>query len=134
MTIPRICADFNGLVPGLVNPEREAVVMDTAGTIRDLANAGIILEEGMPLIAWDGSDEVEDLARPSHQAARFSPGLVAHGCVEARRRPARVDFSPLLALSNDASTKTRPASRDSLCRHSGYRAAVEPRSVSRTSW
>jgi len=34
MPIPRIYADFNGLVPGLVDPERLAVVMKCAGAIR----------------------------------------------------------------------------------------------------
>jgi hypothetical protein len=57
----RIYADFNGLVGGPRNLKREAVVLDTFGTARDLANAGIILSEGLPLIAVDWSDDEEDL-------------------------------------------------------------------------
>lgn len=59
--IARIYADFNGLVGGPRNPERTAVVLDTFGSLRDLANAGIVLREGLPLIAVDASDESEDL-------------------------------------------------------------------------
>lgn len=61
MTTIRIYADFNGLVNGPKTPGRTAVVLDTFGSLRDLANAGVILHEGLPLIAVDGSDESEDL-------------------------------------------------------------------------
>jgi hypothetical protein len=61
MSILRIYADFNGLVCGPKNPERTAVVLDTYGSLRDLSNAGIVLREGLPLIAVDESDELEDL-------------------------------------------------------------------------
>lgn len=61
MSVPRIYADFNGLVHGVVNPERRAVVIDTFESIRDLANAGLKLREGLQLIAFDHSDEDEDL-------------------------------------------------------------------------
>ena len=57
----RIYADFNGLVAGARNPNRTAVVLDTFGSLRDLSNAGIILREGLPLIAVDASDDEEDL-------------------------------------------------------------------------
>jgi len=57
----RIYADFNGFVRGPKNPERTAVVLDTFGSLRDLANAGIVLREGLPLVAVDASDEAEDL-------------------------------------------------------------------------
>lgn len=59
-TPPRIYADFNGLVEAR-EPGRIAVVLDTFGSARDLANAGVALEEGMPLITWDASDDDEDL-------------------------------------------------------------------------
>jgi hypothetical protein len=61
MAATRIYADFNGLVQGLRDPHRTAVVLDTLGTLRDLSNAGIVLREGLPLIAVDASDDEEDL-------------------------------------------------------------------------
>ena len=61
MTALRIYADFNGLVRGPRNQHREAVVLDTFGSLRDLSNLGVVLSEGLPLIAVDASDEVEDL-------------------------------------------------------------------------
>jgi hypothetical protein len=65
----RIYADFNGLVRGPRNPERTAVVLDTFGSLCDLSNAGVILEEGLPLIGVDWSDEMEDLE--GHGTAQF---------------------------------------------------------------
>ena len=61
MATIRIYADFNGLVDGPKTPGRIAVVLDTFGSLRDLANAGVILREGLPLVAFDESDEIEDL-------------------------------------------------------------------------
>jgi hypothetical protein len=57
----RIYADFNGLVKSPRNSGRTAVVLDTFRSLRDLCNAGLILSEGLPLIAVDWSDENEDL-------------------------------------------------------------------------
>lgn len=71
MTTIRIYADFNGLVDGPKNPGRIAVVIDTFGSLRDLANAGIILHEGLSLIAVDASDELEDLE--GHGTAEYDP-------------------------------------------------------------
>lgn len=67
----RIYADFNGLVPGIRDPRRTAVVLDTFGSVRDLANAGIVLREGLPLIAVDWSDDIEDIE--GHGTAHFDP-------------------------------------------------------------
>ena len=67
----RIYADFNGLVGGILHPERAAVVLDTFGSVRDLANAGIVLAAGLPLIAYDESDENEDLE--GHGTAQYDP-------------------------------------------------------------
>ena len=67
----RIYADFNGLVPGVRDPQRIAVVLDTFGSVRDLANAGLLLREGLPLVAVDASDDVEDLE--GHGTAHFDP-------------------------------------------------------------
>lgn len=69
MSTTRIYADFNGLVRGVKNPDRTAVVLDTFGSLRDLANAGLVLEEGMPLIAVDASDDEEDLE--GHGTAQY---------------------------------------------------------------
>ena len=65
----RIYADFNGLVAGVVNPSRTAVVLDTFGSLRDLSNAGVVLRRGLPLIAFDESDESEDLE--GHGSAQY---------------------------------------------------------------
>lgn len=66
---PPIYADFNGLVGGVRRPERTAVVLDTFGSVRDLANAGIVLREGLALIAFDASDDDEDLE--GHGTAQY---------------------------------------------------------------
>jgi hypothetical protein len=69
MAALRICADFNGLVHGPKTPGSTAVVLDTFGSLRDLANAGVVLHSGLPLIAFDQSDETEDLE--GHGTAEF---------------------------------------------------------------
>jgi hypothetical protein len=69
MPSTRIYADFNGLVKGPRNPERTAVVLDTFGSLRDLSNAGLVLQEGLPLIAVDWSDDDEDLE--GHGTAQY---------------------------------------------------------------
>lgn len=69
MSAHRIYADFNGLVAGPRNADRTAVVLDTFGSLRDLANAGVVLVEGLPLIAVDWSDDEEDLE--GHGTAQF---------------------------------------------------------------
>jgi hypothetical protein len=69
MPITRIYADFNGLVSGPKNPERTAVALDTFASLRDLSNAGVILKEGLPLVAFDWSDDEEDLE--GHGTAQF---------------------------------------------------------------
>lgn len=65
----RIYADFNGLVGGVVNPSRTAVVLDTFGSLRDLSNAGVVLVPGLAVIAFDESDENEDLE--GHGTAQY---------------------------------------------------------------
>ncbi len=65
----RIYADFNGLVAGVVDPMRAAVVLDTFGSIRDLSNAGTVLSVGLPLVAYDESDDTEDLE--GHGTAQY---------------------------------------------------------------
>lgn len=65
----RIYADFNGLVDGVVDPMRTAVVLDTFGSIRDLSNAGVVLSVGLPLVAYDESNDTEDLE--GHGTAQY---------------------------------------------------------------
>ena len=65
----RIYADFNGLVRGPRNSRRTAVVLDTYGSLQDLCNAGVVLTEGLPLIAFDWSDDSEDLE--GHGTAQY---------------------------------------------------------------
>jgi len=72
MAVARIYADFNGLVRGPSDPERTAVVLDTFGSLRDLSNAGVILRRGIPLIAFDLSDQFEDLE--GHGTAQYDEG------------------------------------------------------------
>jgi hypothetical protein len=69
MSAVRIYADFNGLVEGPKVADSTAVVLDTFGSLRDLANAGIVPSPGLPLIAVDASDESEDLE--GHGTAEF---------------------------------------------------------------
>lgn len=69
MPIPRIYADFNGLVAGVRDPSRTAVVLDTFGSLRDLSNAGICLKPDLPLITVDWSDDTEDLE--GHGTAQY---------------------------------------------------------------
>jgi hypothetical protein len=71
MSIARIYADFNGLVRGPKNLNRTAVVLDTFGSLRDLSNAGLMLREGLPVIAFDWSDDEEDLE--GHGTAEYDP-------------------------------------------------------------
>jgi hypothetical protein len=59
----RVYADFNGLVRSQATG-RFAVALDTWGTVHDLSNAGVKLSEGLPLTAFDWSDEAEDLDDP----------------------------------------------------------------------
>ena len=69
MAVLRIYADFNGLVGGCRLSDRTAVVLDTFGSVRDLANAGVVLRPELPLIAVDASDEREDLE--GHGTAQY---------------------------------------------------------------
>lgn len=71
MSVTRIYADYNGLVSGIKNPDRDAVVLDTFGSLRDLSNAALVLSEGLPLIGVDASDELEDLE--GHGTAQYDP-------------------------------------------------------------
>jgi len=99
MSPPRIYADFNGLVAGVRNPARTAVVLDTFGTVRELANAGIVLYDGLELIAYDWSDDHEDLE--GHGAAYFDPARkrwVAEFDEQGVRHVAQKDRTPVTSF------------------------------------
>ena len=59
--LPRIYADFNGVQESPRKLERHAVPLDTWGSLTGLANAGIVLREGLRLTIWSDSDESEEL-------------------------------------------------------------------------
>lgn len=61
MKYPRIYADYNGIQASPRNPAKLAVALDTFGTLRDLSNAGVRLQDGVMLIIFDYSDDEEDL-------------------------------------------------------------------------
>jgi len=61
LTHMRIYADFNGLQRSSRTHGRQAVPLDTYGSLCDLAYAGIALSEGVRLTIYDQSDEHEDL-------------------------------------------------------------------------
>jgi DNA-directed RNA polymerase subunit RPC12/RpoP len=61
MKPPRIYADYNGLQASPRNLSKLAVALDTFGSLRDLSNAGIRLQDGIQLIIFDYSDDEGDL-------------------------------------------------------------------------
>ncbi len=61
MSEPRIYADFNGIQRSSRDGSRYIIPLDTLGSVRDLANAGIRLHEGFRLTVFDASDDEEDL-------------------------------------------------------------------------
>ena len=61
MQLLRIYADFNGIQTSPRNPELLGVPLDTYGSLKDLSNAGVRLQEGVQLVIFDWSDEDEDL-------------------------------------------------------------------------
>lgn len=61
MNYPRIYADYNGIQISPRNISRRAVPLDTFGSLKELSNAGIHLQNEMKLVIYDYSDEVEDL-------------------------------------------------------------------------
>lgn len=56
----RIYADFNGLYKA-ADGKSLVIELDTFGTLRDLSNAGVRLEDGFALTVSDWSDGEEDL-------------------------------------------------------------------------
>lgn len=56
--LPVIYADFNGCRRG---SDSDWVELDTWGTLKDLHFFQIVLREGLEMMAWDQSDEEEDM-------------------------------------------------------------------------
>lgn len=61
MNFPRIYADYNGLQASPRDLSKLAVALDTFGSLRDLSNAGVRLQEGVQLIVFDYGNNEEDL-------------------------------------------------------------------------
>jgi hypothetical protein len=92
----RIYADFNGCVSSPRDSTRQAVVLDTMGSLKDLCNAGVILSEGLPLIGADWSNENEDIE--VHGLAQYDVAqkwwVIEFDDIGVRYVPAR-DRSPI---------------------------------------
>jgi len=79
---PRIAADFNGITQ---TDQSCCLILDSYTTLRDLSFHRIRFEEGMRLVFWDQSDEVEDLevetvlcydSRSKKWLGQFSAGTI----------------------------------------------------------
>ena len=57
----RIYADFNGCMESPRDSSKSIVPLDTWGSLRDLSNAGVRLQEGLKLVVHMDSDETEDI-------------------------------------------------------------------------
>ena len=55
---PTIYADFNGYCRGDAS---DWVELDTFGTLKDLHAFQVVLREGLEMMAWDQSDDSEDM-------------------------------------------------------------------------
>lgn len=100
MTHPRIYADFNGIQQSPRNPALEVVTLDTLGSVKDLATAGIRLHDGMRLVIHDQSDDDEDLEADvvvwfDHGAGVWLAEISADGY---RYVPTRGQAPPRIAL------------------------------------
>lgn len=122
----RIYADFNGLVAGPKNPQRWAVVLDTFGSMRDLSDAGVVLEAGLPLIAYDWDDDDQDLE--GHGTAEYDAKrqrwVVEFDEIGLRRVPAvhRTSIHEYRCVSCRRPLPTKPPV--DLCPHCGTNAAT----------
>lgn len=65
MKVPIIYADFNGIMSSSQNKDLSAVPLDTYGSLKDLTNQQVKLQEGMALIIYMDSAEGEDLEADS---------------------------------------------------------------------
>ena len=61
MNVPIIYADFNGTMLSSRNKSLSAVPLDTYGSLKDLTNQQVRLQEGMALVVYMDSAEGEDL-------------------------------------------------------------------------
>ena len=135
---PRIHADFNGLGNPDCTGGRLSVALDTLGTLRDLANAGLRLTEGLRIIVYDRSDEAEDLeagaeARydPDGRMWWAEPGPEGYGYVPTRDRATNPCFLCLgcrYDLASDPVAWDEWAPRVTVCPRCGtaVAAAIAP--------
>ena len=73
---PAIYADFNGYRDG---DPTDWVELDTFGTLRDLHFYQVVLREGLELMAWDQSDDSEDMEVVG--TCHYHAGERPHWCV-----------------------------------------------------
>ena len=73
---PEIYADFNGYRRG---EGVDWVELDTFGTLQELHFQQVILREGLEIIAWDQSDESEDVEVIG--TSHYHAGVRPHWCV-----------------------------------------------------
>lgn len=74
--LPVIYADFNGYGRG---EDTDWVELDTFGTLKDLHFFQVVLCEGLELMAWDQSDDAEDMEVTGR--CRYHSGHRPHWCV-----------------------------------------------------
>lgn len=100
MTHPRIYADFNGIQDSPRDPSLRVVPLDTLGSVKDLATAGIRLREGTRLVIHDRSDEDEDLDADTVVWFHHGAGvwLAEFGEDDFRYVPTRHQAPPRVAL------------------------------------
>lgn len=73
---PRVYADFNGFYRG---DSYDWVELDVFGTLADLHFQKIALAEGLELMAWDHSDDDEDIEAVG--TCHFHPSGRGHWCL-----------------------------------------------------
>lgn len=82
---PQIYSDFNGYCRG---DESDWVELDTYGTLVDLHFYQICLEEGLPLTAWDHSDD-DEVMEVTGQCRYHGAAERPHWCLHFEREAFR---------------------------------------------
>lgn len=123
---PQIYADFNGYRRG---NDADWVELDTFGTLQDLHFYQVILREGLEIMAWDQSDESEDMEVVGK--CHYHVGNRPHWCVHFPRGslryvPRRHKFAPDLTCfrcRQPLPDLVRPPSR-ALVPHADFRYTI----------
>jgi len=61
MTIPRINADFHKTNLSPRNEKKDCIPLITIGSLQDLSNLGLVLTEGLHILVYMDSSEVEEI-------------------------------------------------------------------------